>query len=617
MAPDFVLAAAGGWYWEWMYLAVPLAIYSVCVLALFGFGRTDDFGNVITFFFRQISNSLERVTGMAGWSMAGVLSGLMMLLIAVIGFYWDVAWHVDRGRDDQLFTPSHVMILVGLGGLIYSAVVSVIFASLERADVGFRVLGVRVPWSALLLGTLGIGGVAAFPLDNLWHEAYGIDVTLWSPSHLQLVGGGSFATLALWLMIAEALPSSRPNLLGRLIHVVTGGATLVGMTTFEGEFDFGVPGFQGLFLPLLIMAAAGFTLVFARAALGPWGAVKVVLAYLVIRGVVSVLVGEALGHTFPRFPLYVPSALAVEAGGLLAGTARRLKFGLVSGALVGTVGLAGELAWVDLSGWFPPAAVLLPKVALFGPLVALATAVLAVGLARAFAPGERAVPVPALAIAGVVLLGALAYPLPRRVGDVEALIRLEPRGERALVKIELDPPDAARNAYAFGVTSWQGGGTVHAALEEVAPGRFVADKPVPVTGKWKTSVGLMRDDEVMAAPVYLPADPEIGASEVPALPQRRVAFQHSTEVLMREAHGGPAWPAILAYSGLGTLVALWVVLMTLTARRVPGRRKAAPPVETTTVRSDAAGRVGRDRPGSSRPIEWAPGGWHGAGGQPS
>ena len=40
-----------------------------------------------------------------------------MLLIAVIGFYWDVAWHIDFGRDTKnLFTPPHVMILVGLWG---------------------------------------------------------------------------------------------------------------------------------------------------------------------------------------------------------------------------------------------------------------------------------------------------------------------------------------------------------------------------------------------------------------------------------------------------------------------------------------------------------------------
>ncbi|MDQ3306118.1 MAG: hypothetical protein M3535_09110 [Actinomycetota bacterium] len=42
----------------------------------------------------------------------------------------------------------------------------------------------------------GWGGLAAFPLDELWHRAFGIDVTLWSPTHLMLVGAGSRAPAA-------------------------------------------------------------------------------------------------------------------------------------------------------------------------------------------------------------------------------------------------------------------------------------------------------------------------------------------------------------------------------------------------------------------------------------
>ncbi len=245
--------------------------------------------------------------------MAGVLSGLMMLLIAVLGFYWDVAWHIDHGRDEQLFTPSHVMIVVGLAGLVFAAAVSAVFATLERAGVGFSALGLRVPWSALSLGVMGAGALGAFPLDNLWHQAYGLDVTLWSPTHLQLVGGGALATLAVLLMIAEALPGARPTAVGRAVMVMAAGAALVGMTTFQGEFDFGVPQFQVVYLPILIAAAAAFTLVFARFALGRWGALKATAFYLLLRGLIALVVAVALNHTFPRFPLYLPSALAVEA----------------------------------------------------------------------------------------------------------------------------------------------------------------------------------------------------------------------------------------------------------------------------------------------------------------
>ncbi len=83
-----ILAASGGWTWRsWLWLVVPLAIYSVISLGLFAVGRHREPDSFADFFFGQISDSLRRATGFAGWAMAGVLSGLLMLGIAVLGFY--------------------------------------------------------------------------------------------------------------------------------------------------------------------------------------------------------------------------------------------------------------------------------------------------------------------------------------------------------------------------------------------------------------------------------------------------------------------------------------------------------------------------------------------------
>ena len=110
-----------------------------------------------------------------------------------------------------------------------------------------------------------------------------------------------------------------------------------------------------------------------------------------------------------------------------------------------------------------------------------------------------------------------------------------------------------------------------ATLQEVAPGRYVSSQPVPVTGRWKTMVALNRGDEVMAAPVYMPADPEIGAEEIPAVPQRRVSFVRNTELLLRETRAGPRLPATLAYTGWGASVTLWITLMAVTATAMAKR----------------------------------------------
>jgi hypothetical protein len=569
------MIAATEWGWSaWAWLVIPLAIYGLTSLTLFAFGHAEQ-SNPLKFFFAQIGDTLRYVTGYPGWAMAGVLSGLMMLLIVVIGFYWDVAWHIDNGRDQQLFTPSHVMILVGLGGLLYAAGIAVLFASIEKAQTALRWGFLHIPWSAVLLVALGLGGVTAFGFDALWHEAYGVDVTLWSPPHIQLVVSGSLGTIALWLMLAEARPyvDGEPTTLGKFINVLTAGTVLVGMSTLQGEFDYGVPQFQVLYLPILIMIAAGFTLMATRRALGPWGAVKVVAVYLVLRGLLAFAIGGVMHHTVPHFPLYLGSALLVEAAFAWLGTERPVRLAVVTGALVGTVGLITELGWVTLWGFSTSARMplaLFLKIAVLGPIAAVAAALVGAALGGAVAKARETIPAAALAAAGVALLGTLAFPLPRDVGPVTATVRLEQVGSMGLVDVTLDPPDAARNATAFAVSAWQGGSeTVGADLKQEGMGHYVASRPVPITGSWKTMVSLQRGDEVMAVPVYLPADPEIGAPEVPAVPERTERFVRNTTILLREVRGGPAGTAIIAYSGLAVVVATFITLIALTARRIP------------------------------------------------
>jgi predicted permease len=133
---------------SWMWLFVPVSLYVLITVGLALVGRSNE-RDAVLFFIGRVSDSLRRATGFPGWSMAGVLSALMALLIVVIGFYWDVAWHIDNGRDVVLFTPSHTMILVGLGGLVYAAVVAILFATVDDADVGFSAWGLRIPYSAV------------------------------------------------------------------------------------------------------------------------------------------------------------------------------------------------------------------------------------------------------------------------------------------------------------------------------------------------------------------------------------------------------------------------------------------------------------------------------------
>ncbi|MGQ0743088.1 MAG: hypothetical protein ACT4OS_01855 [Acidimicrobiales bacterium] len=553
----------------WLYVPAVLIVYGLVLGILWSSG--DDRTPSLAGAARGISEGSERCTGLAGWAGAGALTALWAGAVAAIGLYWDVAWHIDNGRDESVLTPSHTLILIGLGGLILAALVAVILATVTDAPTAFKWSGLSVPWSGLVLAGLGLGATAAFPLDALWHSAYGIDVTLWSPTHLQLVAGGGLGPVAAWLMLREGRVDGDPTPFGRGLEVAILGAALVGLSAFQGEFDFGVPQFQAAYLPVLIAVASGLVLVLARIAYGPGGALWAVGVFVLMRTCLTILVSGALAHTTPRFPLYLAAGICVEIAALWLGTERGLRFALVAGALVGTIGVAGELAWISLSGWasvgVPPVASIV-ALGVLTTLAAMAAAAMGLGLGQAAAPRTGFSAVAGL-LGGLVLIVALAVPLPRNVGSVEALIRLTPAGDKADVEVILTPADAAVGATAFGVTAWQGGGPRQTAgLTLVAPGRYRSDRALPVGGAWKTLVGLQRGDEVMAAAIYLPADPAIGAPEVPALAERQTRFVRNTDILLRESRPGPAWVAGVAYAGVALVVSAWIGLMAGAVRRI-------------------------------------------------
>lgn len=562
---------------DWIYVVAPFLFYLAVVYVLCAMGRSDK-TNILPQFFGRISDSLHRATGYPGWAMAGALSGLLVLLVAAMGLYWDVAWHVDKGRDELLLNPSHTMILLGLGGLMYAAAIAVTFATLDKAEVGVKYKGLVIPWSAIALFALGLGGIASFPFDELWHRAYGIDVTLWSPTHLQLLGGGGFATIAVWLMIAEGARGHRPTKTGRFIHIMAAGACLLGVTIFQGEFEFRALQFQMAYYPILVMLAAGFVLVWARIALGPWGALKTVLFYLGVRAFLVAIVSGALNHTVTGFATYIVPALCVEVAAFIAKPENRMKFALTSAALLGTVGLAAELAWMPLSGWLPVTPALLPKAVPLAIVAAFAASILGARMGRPFDPTDNPekakFPVGVMAGATAAIIAVLAIPLPRQAGDVTVVSRLVDRqGDMARIEVTLDPPDAAENHTLFGVGSNQGDGpVVSSAMIELGEGRYITENAHPIAGEWKTSVALFRGNEVMSTPVYLPADPIIGAAAVPALEERTGKMAVITEITLRETFDGPLWPSIVAYTEvIGVLIA-WIAIFALVEKRlVQGR----------------------------------------------
>jgi hypothetical protein len=541
---------------------------------------------------RALAGFASRVGGLPTWAGLPALLAAVSLLCAMFGFYWDVSTHIDSGRDPGPFAnPSHYFILAGLAGIALAGFLSLLLG--RDAPRGPVFVG-SAPLGGVLLTLCGVVALAGFPLDDVWHRLFGQDVTLWGPTHIQMVGGAALATLASWTLVREGrfygsetsrrtdTPSKRPWFL-RLREPTLAGAFLIGLSALQAEFDFGVPQFQLVYQPILLMLAAGMALVAARIRLGRGGAILSVAFFLLLRGALALIVGPMLGRTTPHFPLYLAEALVVEAVALRIPTTRRLTFALAGGAGIGTIGLAAEWGWSHIWMSNPWPLELLPEGATLGFAAAMAGAVVGGFIGGALdrdRPASENVR-PTYALAGLVLvLFCLAYPAPtqppREVAADVNLDFVEQDGSRAAtVKIRPDPPGIAQNALWFDTMSWQGldwerGSKRLVEFEEIAPGEYETVEAVPVGGQWKTMVRLHNEGYLVALPIYMPRDPAIPADEIPARERFRRAFFPDKELLQREAITTNSALQQAAYGVLAAIAIAWIAAFAWGLNRLEG-----------------------------------------------
>src|SRR3954449_12473347 len=68
----------------------------------------------------------ERITGLPGWAALPSLVSAASLLVALLGMYWDISFHIDAGRDPgPLANPAHYLILIGLFGIFSAGALAV------------------------------------------------------------------------------------------------------------------------------------------------------------------------------------------------------------------------------------------------------------------------------------------------------------------------------------------------------------------------------------------------------------------------------------------------------------------------------------------------------------
>jgi hypothetical protein len=536
----------------------------------------------------RVAERLGAILGLPHWVALPSVVLVASLLSAVFGVYWDVSIHIDQGRDDgPLANLAHYPILFGLIGCLAAGWLAIALprpgerpgpAAVKLADDWYAPVG------GVVVATSALFGLAGFPLDDVWHRVFGQDVTLWGPTHLMMIGGAVTTLIGQALLLAEGVRAEKAG--GRsagaasarsprvaaiamwVRRVALGGGLLLAVDVFAMEFDFGVPQFAAVFQPLLLAFGAGLGLVIARLWAGAGGALAATGFYLVIRGVLTVLVGPVLGETTPAMPLFAVEALCVEAVALAMRGRTPLAFGVASGLAVGTIGFAAEWGWSRLVMPIPWQESLLPEGLVFALAGGLVGGILggltAAGL-RGQLPGRRLTRVAALgslAVFGVMIaLGLRTY-----VPEGEVRINLDETSSQpreAFVEARFDPPTLAEDATWANATAWQGGGLEVHELEERAGGVWRSVEPVPLDGDWKTIVRVHDGDALAAAPVFLPEDPAIPAKEIPATNGVTRDLVEEKQILQRELKDDvPGW---VWTAGSSVILALYLGFVAIVA----------------------------------------------------
>ena len=556
---------AGGAEVAQVAIATGAAILLTAVLLLLGVGhRTGRFRLL-----GKLADFSERISGLPGWVAlpSAVVGGA--LLIALVGMMWDISLHIADGRDEgPLANPAHYLILAGLFGVFSGGYFAMV---LPKGDPGPTSIKLTEKWRAPLGGVLiaacGSFSLIGFPLDDVWHRIFGQDVTLWGPTHLMLIGGAAMTLVGQAVLMIEgrravkrgevASDVTELHWIAWLRTVALTGALLLGLNTFQAEFDFGVPQFRQVFGPMLVMLAATGSLIAVRIWAGRGTALGAALFFIGVRGAVAFLVGPVLGEPTPFFHLYLVPAIAIELVALVIPVRQRpLRFGLAAGAAVGTVGLAAEWAWSHVWMPIPWSLDLLPEGALLGFATAISGAAIGTWAGARMASDKvaRTSDLRWAAVAGAITITAMtAFALYKPVQEgVSATVALSEAGggaERMVnAEVRFDPPSATDGAELIGTVSWQGGGLELAELEESEPGVFTTSEPVPVYGTWKTLIRLHRGNTMSGMPIYLPEDGAIPAEGVPADPSFTRPFLAEHEILQREQKEGVAgWLTGAAY----------------------------------------------------------------------
>lgn len=543
---------------------------------------------------QKVGDFAGRQAGLPAWAALPLTVLTVALISAVFGLYWDVSLHINNGRDPgPLANPSHYFILIGLLGVFSAGVLAIAMPKPNTKPSPWAVRladGWYAPVGGILIIVSAAFGLAGFPLDDVWHRLFGQDVTLWGPTHLLMLTGAGLCLIGASVLLTEGglavdrvrgdrRKSTRDRVTVKARRAAAAGGLLAALSIYQGEFDFGIPQFQLVFHPLMIMVAAGVALTYARMTAGKGGAILAALFFLAVRGALTLIVTEVLDKPVAHFPIYLGSAIAVELVGLLMISSiktKPLQFGLASGVAIGTIGLATEWAWSNVWMVYPWPASLMPEGAIIGFLSAVAGGFIGAWMANALMLRPR--PTGALRWAPIVSFLAILVmagyglnqysPKTYTATLINKPVDTGKPGAWVNTQIKLNTTYFDADQKWAKSIAWQGPGFVVSDLKRVGPGTYMTTEPLPAFGKWKSMVRFQKDNSMMGVAVFEPLDTAIPAPEVPASPMVTRELKPDRVILQREAKFDGGWLTQLGYFIVFAIAMLLLGLLAWGIQRV-------------------------------------------------
>lgn len=552
---------------------------------------------------RRAEAAVERAVGLPGWAAFPGVGAVICATVIILGATWDIGLHLDVGRDDgPLGTAAHYPLLFGLFGGFLMGILAIGLSPRDpkqssTASFQLKNFGPVPVGSALLLFGATFG-MAAFPLDDLWHRFFGQDVTLWGPTHTMIIGGTAGIGIGGALLLIEGAIASGRNvfrakgLLRRPLPALLAAIFLYLWAATTHEFNWGVPQYRMVWQPLLLAFGAAQALVLARVLAGRGGALYAILWWAPLQLFMSLMIGGPLQVTMPAAPLFIAEALIIEAIAFRRDPVHVTRFGAIAGLAVGTLGFAAEYAWSQLVMPIPWTLALLaeglPVAIIAGVCGGLIGALMAQALQGSLSPGRGPLVTAVAAIAVTIGLGINAETI-RNPTDLTAAMTLSnvrqgqvPNHDGdelqrvADLTVRFSDPSVADGAEWTSALGWQGNGRYLNALVKQPDGSWTTTKPVPLDAPWKTQVRVQNGRMMLSAPIHYPADPAVNFAGFPEFTSVVRPFGPDAELMQVERRDdAPDWawrPAVISVLSLNLLI---VFMMGLTCVRI-GRMNGQP-----------------------------------------